>query len=125
MVLIGETTDGCHSTVFVDYLHLIPSSVEEFKYKIEYKREMSFNPEHNAGNYLSSQGRDEFSIGLRTLSMRLCRLNLKYVRISSALFWPGEDENHDTAGLYWPKLEELLIQEVPPFTADGMFTFIC
>jgi hypothetical protein len=106
--------------VFVDYLHYIPSSVEVFKYKIDYKREMSFNPAHNAANYLSRQGLDELSIGLRTLSMRLCRLKLKYVRISGALFWPGEAEAVDTAGLYWPRLEELLIKEVPPYTADGM-----
>jgi hypothetical protein len=93
--------------------------VDTFKYKIDYKREMSHNPGHNAANYLNPQGFDELSIGLRTLSMRLRKLKLKYVRISSALFWPGESENVDTTGLCWPNLEELLIQEVPPFTADG------
>ncbi|CEN61018.1 hypothetical protein ASPCAL07688 [Aspergillus calidoustus] len=105
----------------MDNLPSVPSSVETFKYMIDHAREMSHNPGHNAANYLSPQGFDELSIGFRTLSMRLRKLRLKYVRISSALFWPEENENVDTAGQYWPRLEELLIQEVPPYTADGQW----
>ncbi|KAL3451478.1 hypothetical protein BJX65DRAFT_293459 [Aspergillus insuetus] len=105
----------------IDHLPLFPESVETFKYKIDYKREMSHNPAHNAANYLSPQGLDEMSIGFRALSMRLRKLKLMYVRISGALFWPGEGETVDTTTLYWPHLEELLIQGVPPYTTDGQW----
>jgi hypothetical protein len=53
--------------------------------------------------------------------MRLRKLKLEFVRISSALFWPGGgEEDYDTTCLHWPKLEELVVLGVPPYTADGM-----
>ncbi|KAL4965805.1 uncharacterized protein BDV14DRAFT_199579 [Aspergillus stella-maris] len=103
----------------VDNLLLLPESVDSFKYEIDYQREMSYNPTHDAANYLDPQGLDEFSIAFRSVSMSLRKLELSHVRVSSALFWPGPHEKVDTESLFWPNLEELLVQFVPPFAADG------
>ncbi|KAL2843052.1 hypothetical protein BJX68DRAFT_157804 [Aspergillus pseudodeflectus] len=103
-----------------DHLSLVPESAEKFKYEIDSTRELARNPATNAANYLSPRGLDELSIGFRTLSTRLRKLKLEFVRISSALFWPGpEEEDYDSASLHWPKLEELVVLGVPPYTADG------
>ncbi|KAL2785280.1 hypothetical protein BJX66DRAFT_343236 [Aspergillus keveii] len=112
--LVGQRQD------LTNHLSLVPESVEKFKYEIDSVREMAYNPATDAANYLNSNGLDELSIGFRSLSTRLRKLKLEHVRISSALFWPGVgEEDYDTASLYWPKLEELVIWKVPPYTADG------
>ena len=110
----------CHAEV-VDHLSLVPESVDTFTYSISAQRELSINPAHNAANYTSSEGLDDFSIAFRTLSMRLRELHLEGVRISSALFWPVAEEKVDTKSLYWPNLEVLKVLDAPPYTADGMF----
>jgi hypothetical protein len=104
-----------------NHLHLVPKSVDTFEYRIDYQRELSYNPAQDATSYLNPRGMDEFSFAFRSLSTRLRKLELEYVRVSSSLFWPGAgEEKYDTASLNWPRLEELLILEVPPYTADGM-----
>ncbi|KAL4934858.1 hypothetical protein BDV06DRAFT_150875 [Aspergillus oleicola] len=80
---------------------------------------MSYKPSHDAAKYLNSHGLDEFSIVVRSLSTRLRRLKLSHVRISSALVWPGASEEVDTASLYWPKPEELVVRHVPPYMLGG------
>ncbi|KAL3456431.1 hypothetical protein BJX64DRAFT_296675 [Aspergillus heterothallicus] len=103
-----------------DGLSLVPESVEMFEYKISNRRELSYSPEYAAANYLNSQGLDELSIAFRSFSTRLRKMKLEFVRISSALFWPSAGgEELDTACMNWPKLEELLILQVPPYAANG------
>lgn len=97
------TDYSCRAEI-VDHLSLVPESVETFTYSIFAQRELSINPAHNAANYLSSQGLDDFSIAFRTLSTRLRDLRLDGVRISSALFWPVAEEKVDTKSLYWPNM---------------------
>lgn len=83
-------------------------------------RELAYNPEVNAADYLFSTGLDSFSIALRNLSMRLRELRLDSVRISSSLFWPSPAEPTDTMrDPHWPKLEVLNIRAMPPYRADG------
>ncbi|KAL2828843.1 hypothetical protein BJY01DRAFT_228213 [Aspergillus pseudoustus] len=103
-----------------NHLSLAPESVETFKYEVDDLREMSWNPLHDAANYLSPHGVDELSIAFRSLSTRLRKLYLASVRISSSLFWPAPGEtDSDATALHWPKMEEMLILDVPPYTADG------
>ncbi|KAL4905035.1 hypothetical protein BDW74DRAFT_178045 [Aspergillus multicolor] len=102
-----------------EYLPLVPASIETFEYQLDYERELAFNPAHNAANYLNAHCLDGVSIGFRGLSMRLRKLHLDHVRINNSVFWPDAAEGVDTEALYWPVLEELLIKEVPPYTADG------
>ncbi|KAL4951182.1 hypothetical protein BDW69DRAFT_186656 [Aspergillus filifer] len=87
----------------VDHLSLLPESVDNFKYKIHYEREMSYNPAHDAAKYLNSQVLNDFSIVFRSLSMRL----------------PQTRAQSRSKPLFWPILEELLVESVPPYPADG------
>ncbi|KAE8151452.1 hypothetical protein BDV25DRAFT_171472 [Aspergillus avenaceus] len=105
----------------IEHLHLIPQSVEKFSYELEAYRELSLNPSCNAANYLSPDGLDELSIGLRNLSMRLHKLDLLFLRVNSSLFWPSPEEDIHTSTLHWPYLEDVRVRFVPPYTADGQW----
>lgn len=52
--------------------------------------------------------RDGLSIGLRELSTRLRILHLYRVRITPALFWPGDDEQRADSPA-WPSLEDIKV----------------
>ncbi|KAI9926940.1 hypothetical protein MW887_003318 [Aspergillus wentii] len=99
-------------------LPLVPDTVNTFKYQVGYVRELAPTPAYSAANYLYN-GLDQFSIALRTLSMRLRELRLEYVRVSSSLFWPSQDEGTSQTAPCWPNLEVLEVLEVPPNTPDG------
>ncbi|KAJ9299414.1 hypothetical protein DTO271G3_3036 [Paecilomyces variotii] len=101
-------------------LKRLPDTSRVFRYKN--KTELNWKETMPALNVLPPSGTDALSINLQALSFRLRELKVEQTTLSLDFLCPTDSDLKpigDLSSLYWPHLEILNFELVPPFTPSG------